>query len=140
MSYLQLFARFLKFGLLAWGGPVAQIGMLRRELVDEERWISSRRFNKLLAVMQVLPGPEAHEICVHLGIRAKGRLGGVLAGLGRRVGRQAGAVASVHRRDRGVGKAVEEDRRSLLGLAGRCRLAAHRRERRDRRLHAREPA
>ena len=82
MSYLQLFARFLKFGLLAWGGPVAQIGMLRRELVDEERWISSRRFNKLLAVMQVLPGPEAHEICVHLGIRAKGRLGGVLAGLG----------------------------------------------------------
>ncbi|MNZ50369.1 Chromate transport protein [compost metagenome] len=82
MSYLQLFVRFLKFGLLAWGGPVAQIGMLRRELVDEERWISSKRFNKLLAVMQVLPGPEAHEICVHLGIRAKGRLGGVLAGLG----------------------------------------------------------
>ena len=81
MSYLQLFVRFLKFGLLAWGGPVAQIGMLRRELVDEERWISSRRFNKLLAVMQVLPGPEAHELCVHLGMRAKGRLGGVLAGL-----------------------------------------------------------
>jgi len=82
MSYLQLFVRFLKFGLLAWGGPVAQIGMLRSELVDEERWISSERFNKLLAVMQVLPGPEAHELCVHLGIRAKGRLGGVLAGLG----------------------------------------------------------
>ncbi|MFG9748776.1 chromate transporter, partial [Pseudomonas aeruginosa] len=73
MSYLQLFVRFLKFGLLAWGGPVAQIAMLRRELVDEERWISSERFNKLLAVMQVLPGPEAHEICVHFGIRAKGR-------------------------------------------------------------------
>lgn len=58
MSYPQLFARFLKFGLLAWGGPVAQIDMLRRELVDEERWISSKRFNKLLAVMQVLPGPK----------------------------------------------------------------------------------
>ncbi|HCF9220831.1 TPA: chromate resistance efflux protein ChrA, partial [Pseudomonas aeruginosa] len=41
-----------------------------------------KRFNKLLAVMQVLPGPEAHELCVHLGIRAKGRLGGMLAGLG----------------------------------------------------------
>lgn len=81
-SYLQLFVRFLKFGLLAWGGPVAQIAMLRRELVSEERWISSERFNKLLAVMQVLPGPEADELCVHLGIRAKGRLGGVLAGLG----------------------------------------------------------
>jgi chromate transporter len=82
LSHGQLFARFLKFGLLAWGGPVAQIAMLRRELVDEERWISSVRFNKLLAVMQVLPGPEAHELCVHLGMRAKGRWGGVLAGLG----------------------------------------------------------
>jgi len=82
LSYPALFLRFLRFGMMAFGGPVAQIAMIRRELVDEERWIPSDRFNKLLAVMQVLPGPEAHELCVHLGIRAKGRLGGVLAGLG----------------------------------------------------------
>ncbi|RZJ82736.1 MAG: chromate efflux transporter, partial [Brevundimonas sp.] len=81
-SYGGLFLRFLRFGLMAFGGPVAQIGMIRRELVDEERWISSAGFNRLLAVMQVLPGPEAHELCVHLGVRAKGRLGGLLAGLG----------------------------------------------------------
>ena len=81
LSYPQLFLRFLRFGLMAWGGPVAQIAMLRKELVEEERWISSARFNRLLAVMQVLPGPEAHELCVHLGMRAKGRLGGMLAGL-----------------------------------------------------------
>jgi chromate transporter len=61
---------------------VAQIAMIRLALVAEERWISSERFNRLLAVMQMLPGPEAHELCVHLGIRAKGRLGGALAGLG----------------------------------------------------------
>lgn len=82
MTYGGLFLRFLKFGALAFGGPVAQIAMVRRELVDEERWMSSARFNRLLAVMQVLPGPEAHELCVHLGMRAKGRWGGVLAGLG----------------------------------------------------------
>lgn len=82
LSYGQLFLRFLRFGLLAFGGPVAQIAMIRRDLVDEERWISSVGFNRLLAVMQVLPGPEAHELCVHLGIRAKGRIGGLLAGLG----------------------------------------------------------
>ncbi len=82
LSYPALFVRFLRFGAMAFGGPVAQIAMIRRELVDEERWIGSDRFNKLLAVMQVLPGPEAHELCVHLGIRAKGRLGGLLAGLG----------------------------------------------------------
>lgn len=79
---LRLFLRFLKFGLLAFGGPVAQIDMIRRELVERERWLSSARFNRLLAVMQALPGPEAHELCVHMGIRAGGRLGGVLAGLG----------------------------------------------------------
>ena len=82
LSYAALFGRFLRFGLLAFGGPVAQIAMIRRELVDEENWIDSAAFNKLLAVMQALPGPEAHELCVHLGVRAKGRLGGLLAGLG----------------------------------------------------------
>lgn len=82
MSHAALFVRFLRFGLLAFGGPVAQIAMIRQALVEEERWIAPAAFNRLLAVMQALPGPEAHELCVHLGIRAKGRLGGLLAGLG----------------------------------------------------------
>lgn len=82
MSHVGLFLRFLRFGCLAFGGPVAQIAMIKRELVEEAKWISPRRFNRLLAVMQVLPGPEAHELCVHLGMRARGRIGGLLAGLG----------------------------------------------------------
>ena len=79
---LAIFFRFLRFGLLAWGGPVAQIAMIKRELVEEEKWITPSRFNRLLAVYQVLPGPEAHELCVHLGMMKGGRLGGFLAGLG----------------------------------------------------------
>ena len=81
-SYAAIFARFLRFGLLAWGGPVAQIAMIKRELVEEEKWLTPERFNKLLAVYQVLPGPEAHELCVHLGMMRRGRVGGILAGLG----------------------------------------------------------
>src|SRR5215204_7205126 len=81
-SYGKLFLRFLRFGLLAWGGPVAQIAMIRRELVDEEHWISNERFNRTLAVYQVLPGPEAHELCVYFGMLARGRIGALLAGLG----------------------------------------------------------
>jgi chromate transporter len=77
-----LFLRFLRFGLLAWGGPVAQIDMIRHELVERERWISPEHFRRLLAIYQVLPGPEASELCVHFGILARGRWGGVLAGLG----------------------------------------------------------
>jgi chromate transporter len=81
-SYGRLFLRFLRFGFLAWGGPVAQIAMIRHELVDEEHWVSNERFNRTLAVYQVLPGPEAHELCVYFGMLARGRLGGLLAGLG----------------------------------------------------------
>ncbi len=82
IGLVSLFLTFLRFGFLAFGGPVAQIAMLRQALVEEGRWIDRARFNRLLAVLQVLPGPEAHELCVHLGIVARGRVGGVLAGLG----------------------------------------------------------
>jgi chromate transporter len=82
LSLPALFLRFLRFGCLAFGGPVAQIAMIKQALVVEERWIAPERFNRLLAVMQVLPGPEAHELCVHMGMIARGRIGGILAGLG----------------------------------------------------------
>jgi chromate transporter len=77
-----IFWRFLRFGALAWGGPAAQIAMIKRECVDEERWISEETFRKTLAVYQVLPGPEAHELCVYFGRLRGGKLGGFLAGLG----------------------------------------------------------
>ncbi len=82
LTPLQIFLRFLRFGFLAFGGPVAQIGMLKQELVDDEKWVSREEFNRALAVYQVLPGPEAHEMCVWFGMIAGGRLGGFLAGLG----------------------------------------------------------
>jgi chromate transporter len=81
-SLPAIFWRFLRFGFLAWGGPVAQIAMIKRELVEEERWVEPLRFNRLLAIYQVLPGPEAHELCVHFGMMKGRRIGGLLAGLG----------------------------------------------------------
>ena len=78
----SIFRRFLKFGALAWGGPAAQIAMIKHECVDEERWVSEETFKKTLAVYQVLPGPEAHELCVYFGRIRGGKLGGFLAGLG----------------------------------------------------------
>ena len=81
-SLIGIFLRFLRFGFLAWGGPVAQIAMIRQELVEEEKWISPERFNRVLSLYQVLPGPEAHELCVYFGMLAGGRPGAFLAGLG----------------------------------------------------------
>ncbi|HEV2812125.1 MAG TPA: chromate transporter, partial [Solirubrobacteraceae bacterium] len=78
----SLFLRFLKFGCLAWGGPAAQIAMISKECVDEEQWVDQESFKKTLAVYQVLPGPEAHELCVYFGRLRGGKLGGFVAGLG----------------------------------------------------------
>ncbi len=56
--------------------------MLRQELVEEEKWVSPAHFNRALALYQILPGPEAHELCVYFGMLSRGRVGGLLAGLG----------------------------------------------------------
>jgi chromate transporter len=81
-SAASIFFRFLKFGALAWGGPAAQIAMIKQECVDEEGWVDEETFKKTLAVYQVLPGPEAHELCVYFGRIRGGKLGGFMAGLG----------------------------------------------------------
>ena len=80
-KYLNIFLTFLKFGFLAFGGPVAQINMIREKLIKVEKWVDQKRFNRALSLYQVLPGPEAHEMCVYLGMVKAGRFGGFLAGL-----------------------------------------------------------
>jgi chromate transporter len=82
LTLAALFARFLRYGCLAFGGPVAQIALLRQELVDRDRWTTPQRFLRALAVYQVLPGPEATELCCWFGLLARGRIGSLLAGLG----------------------------------------------------------
>lgn len=81
-SLLSVAGRFLRLGALAFGGPVAQIGALHEELVVRERWVDEPRFRRALAVYQALPGPEATEMCIWFGTVARGRLGGLVAGLG----------------------------------------------------------
>ena len=56
--------------------------MIKKECVDEERWVDPATFKKTLAVYQVLPGPEAHELCVYFGRVRGGKVGGFMAGLG----------------------------------------------------------
>ena len=77
-----IFARFLRFGAVAWGGPAAQIARLEQECVERDGWVSHDTFRKILAVYQVLPGPEATELCIYFGRIRAGRLGAFLAGLG----------------------------------------------------------
>lgn len=83
LSVLQIFWLFLtRFGLFAWGGPVAQIALIKDQLVVQNEWITLARFNRVFAVYQILPGPEAAELCMFFGCLSGGRVGGIAAGLG----------------------------------------------------------
>lgn len=72
---------FFNFGLFSWGGPVAQIAMIRERLVVRDKWITPIRFQRVFSVYQVLPGPEATELCMFFGCLSAGKLGGVVAGI-----------------------------------------------------------
>lgn len=78
----DIFLPFLAFGVRAFGGPVAQIADLESEFVDRRGWIERDRFRRALAVYQLLPGPEAHEMCCYLGAVRGGAFGAIAAGLG----------------------------------------------------------
>lgn len=83
LSVLHIFWIFLvEFGIFAWGGPVAQIALIKDRLVLKDKWITLARFNRVFAVYQILPGPEAAELCMFFGCLAGGRLGGIAAGFG----------------------------------------------------------
>jgi len=82
LSYLKLFWFFFyNFGLFAWGGPVAQIALIKERLVIQDKWITLPRFQRVFAVYQILPGPEAAELCMFFGCLSAGRIGGLFAGL-----------------------------------------------------------
>ncbi len=79
---VAIFMRFLRFGVLAWGGPAAQIERIHDECVGKERWVPEETFRSTLAVYQILPGPEATELCIYFGRLRAGKLGAFAAGLG----------------------------------------------------------
>jgi chromate transport protein ChrA len=83
LSLIALFWYFFyNFGLFAWGGPVAQIALIKEQIVIKEKWITLARFQRVFAVYQILPGPEAAELCMFFGCLSAGRIGGIAAGLG----------------------------------------------------------
>jgi chromate transporter len=71
---------WFRLGCLSFGGPAGQIALMHRELVDEKRWISERRFLHALNYCMVLPGPEAQQLATYIGWLMHRTWGGVIAG------------------------------------------------------------
>ena len=72
---------WFKLGCISFGGPAGQIALMHRELVQQRRWISERRFLHALNYCMLLPGPEAQQLATYLGWLLHRSWGGVAAGL-----------------------------------------------------------
>lgn len=70
-----------KIGVLSFGGPAAQISLMHREVVEENKWLCEKQFLNALSFCMLLPGPEAMQLATYAGWRLHGVLGGLIAGL-----------------------------------------------------------
>ena len=80
-SWPAMVAAFGKIGLLSFGGPAAQMGLMHRVLVEERGWLDEERYLAGLSFCMLLPGPEAMQLATWTGWRLRGTAGGLLAGL-----------------------------------------------------------
>jgi len=69
-----------KIGILSFGGPAAQIGLMHREVVSQEGWLNDQHFSNALSFCMLLPGPEAMQLATYVGWRLHGVRGGLVAG------------------------------------------------------------
>jgi len=84
LSLSEVVRVFFRIGWLAFGGPVAQMGLMHDECVERRRWLEDADFVRALNFVHVLPGPEASQMAILIGWRVLGVvLAGGLVGLGR---------------------------------------------------------
>ncbi len=72
---------FLRLGTLGFGGPIALVGYMQRDLVENRKWVSRRDYLEGLAFSQLCPGPLAAQLAKYLGWLHSGTLGATLTGL-----------------------------------------------------------
>ncbi len=77
----QMVLYMLRLGTLGFGGPVALVGYMQRDLVEERKWISPEDYKEGLALAQIAPGPLAAQLGIYLGFVHYRILGATLAGL-----------------------------------------------------------
>ncbi|MGJ8505856.1 chromate transporter, partial [Glaesserella parasuis] len=63
----QMALYMLRLGSLGFGGPVALVGYMHRDLVEERKWISDADYKEGLALAQLAPGPLAAQLGIYLG-------------------------------------------------------------------------
>ncbi len=72
---------FLKLGAIGFGGPVALVGYMHRDLVERRKWITEAEYKEGLTLAQLMPGPLAAQLAIYLGYVHYGVLGATLIGV-----------------------------------------------------------
>ena len=72
---------FLRLGALGFGGPIALVGHMHRDLVEGRRWFTEEEYREGMALAQLSPGPLAAQLCFYLGYVRGGVTGSTLSGL-----------------------------------------------------------
>src|SRR5262245_55671009 len=81
-SLWEITAYALRLGTLGFGGPVALVGYMHRDLVEQRKWISEADYKEGLTLAQLMPGPLAAQLAIYLGYVHYGVLGATLVGVG----------------------------------------------------------
>jgi chromate transporter len=76
----ELLRYFLRLGLLGFGGPVALVGQMERELVAERGWLSKEQMREAIAICQSLPGPLAIQVGIYISYLRGGFWGAWIGG------------------------------------------------------------
>jgi chromate transporter len=77
----ELVTYFLGLGTFGFGGPIALVGYMQRDLVESRRWIGLKDYKEGLALAQLAPGPLAAQLAIYLGWLRHGVLGATLVAL-----------------------------------------------------------
>jgi chromate transporter len=77
---VELLSYFLRLGLLGFGGPVALVGQMERELVGERKWLTKEQMREAIAICQSLPGPLAIQVGIYVAFLRGGFWGAWIGG------------------------------------------------------------
>ena len=72
---------FLRLGTTGFGGPIALVGAMHRDLVEERGWLSEAEYQEGMALAQLSPGPLAAQLCFYIGYVRGGLISAALVGL-----------------------------------------------------------
>ena len=75
---MNIFTRFLRLGLTAFGGP-AMVAYIRTMAVEREKWLDDATFNSGVSLCQTLPGATAMQVAAYTGLKVRGLAGSIAA-------------------------------------------------------------